>query len=67
MTAGTNKPFTPSPSLLLAQIASAEARFDADRERSLLREEARAADRRVRALVNADKARFYRRIQHGDA
>lgn len=62
----TLKHFTPSSSLLLAMIANAEAKFDADREQSLLRDEARAADRRVRALVNADKARFYRRIQHGN-
>lgn len=66
-TTTATKPFIPSSSKLNEMIASAEVKFAAAREQALLREEARAADLRVRALVNADKARFYRRIQHGIA
>lgn len=57
------KPFTPSSNMLLAMIASAEAKFEADREQALLRKEARDMERYVRAETNAAKARFFRSLQ----
>jgi len=45
----THKPFTPSSTLLLSMIASAEAKFAGDREQTLLRKEAREEARSLRA------------------
>jgi hypothetical protein len=48
-----DKPFIPSSSTLLAMIAVAEAKCDADREQARLRKAARAEQRMVRALTSA--------------
>jgi hypothetical protein len=45
------KPFIPSSSTLLAMIARAEAKCDADREQTILRNEAREIERAVRAAT----------------
>jgi hypothetical protein len=61
------KPFIPSPSLLLSMIASAEAKFAADREQATLKAEAQADQRACRAFDAEVRARHYARIQRGAA
>lgn len=59
--------FTPSSSMLLAMIASANSKCDADREQMLLRKEARALTAHVRAWEAQVAARHYARLQHPTA
>jgi hypothetical protein len=56
MTTAT-KPFTPSSTLLLHMIASAEAKFEAAREQAALRKEAREAEQAARWMAAEVAAR----------
>jgi hypothetical protein len=60
-----NKLFTPSSTLLLNMIASAEAKFAGDREQAALRKEAREERRILRAISRAARGRYYNAIQRG--
>lgn len=57
--------FVPSSWLLNQMIASAEAKFDAARERERAARQARQDDLFARGEARAVRARLYRRIQLG--
>lgn len=56
-------PFVPSAWKLNHMLAAAEAKFEASREQSELRREARAIERDVRAQRRAAAGRLYAAIQ----
>lgn len=59
-----NKPFIPSSSLLLSMIKAAESKFEADRQQSALRAEARADERAARGWMAEVEAKR-RRVLYG--
>lgn len=62
----STKLFAPSSALLLTMIKAAEAKFEADREQSALRAEARADERTARMWI-AEAESKRRRALYGVA
>lgn len=60
-----SKLFVPSSEKLLAMIAQAEVKCNADRLHMTVRREAELDERAVRQQVAAVKSRYYFRVQHG--
>lgn len=58
--ANTPKHFIPSQEQLLAMIANAESKFEADREQSILRKEAVACRHMEKTMIAEAKQRLYR-------
>ena len=61
----TSKPFTPNSAHLLEMISAAMSKCDADIEQANMKREHIRQKKRLRALDNEAKAKFYASIQHG--